>query len=103
MQILKNIQEKITDLKAPRRLHIFSIKDTKANEFNAPFFQNNHETAIRIFRTEINRAEQTNLAFLYPEDFDLYYLGHINLDTGEITDEVTLIAKGPTFKAKPTP
>lgn len=64
-------------------LKMFSIRDAKAEVFNTPFFQSTHGEAERSFRTAV-MDEKTQLS-KYPEDFDLYYLGEYDNNTGQFT------------------
>lgn len=101
--MLKDIQNalvrKVEELKNPGQdIGIFAIKDEKTGEFHPPFFQKTPQAAIRLFKTEINRAHDNNHAYLYPEDFQLYYLGTFNQVTGAINPEITAMVKGPAVK-----
>jgi hypothetical protein len=62
-------------------LKMFTIRDAKAEVFNTPFFQKTHGEAERSFRSAC-QDEKTNI-FKYPEDFDLYYLGEYDDQTGK--------------------
>lgn len=81
-----------------RELSIFAYKDEKTGEFHPPFFQTTPQAAIRLFRTEVNRPGDNNLAYLYPEDYSLYYLGTFNQATGKIEPQNELLIKGPAVK-----
>lgn len=81
-----------------RDINIFSIKDTNANTYQPPFFQRTPEAAIRLFKLEVNRADQHNLVYQYPEDFELHYLGTFNEETGEIKAQHQLIASAKQLK-----
>lgn len=85
-----------------REIGIFAVKDEKTDEFHPPFFQTTPQAALRIFKTEINRVHETNQAYLYPEDFSLYYLGTFNQATGKIEPETELLIKGPAVKTPTT-
>jgi len=61
-------------------LKMYSIRDQKAEVFNTPFFQKTHGEAERNFHTAANDP-QTSLS-KYPEDFDLYYLGEYDDNSG---------------------
>lgn len=61
-------------------LKAFSIRDSKAEIFNTPFFKNTLGEAERDFST-LCKDEKSNV-FQYPEDYDLYYLGTYNNNTG---------------------
>lgn len=63
--------------------HLFSVRDSKASTFNAPFEAHTTGEAERSFRTAVTDP-QTSIN-KYPEDFDLYKLGTIDTETGIIT------------------
>lgn len=100
MSILSNIIKKAGDTlpNSGRELGIFAIKDEKTEEFHPPFFQTTAASALRLFKTEINRADPNNQAYLYPEDFSLYYLGTFNQGNGKIEPACELLVKGPATK-----
>jgi hypothetical protein len=63
-------------------LNAFSIRDSKAEAFNTPFFQKTKGEAIRSFESAVNDGKtQLNQ---YPEDFDLYHVGEWDDATGKI-------------------
>lgn len=62
------------------KLQLFSIRDAKAGVFHRPFYKPNAAEAERDFATGVN--DQKSTMFLYPEDFDLYYLGTYDEETG---------------------
>lgn len=64
-------------------LKVFSIRDAKSEVYNTPFFQKTHGEAERSFRTAAN-DDKTQIN-KYPEDFDLYYLGEYDDNTGQVT------------------
>ncbi len=61
-------------------LKIFSIRDAKAEVYNTPFYQKTHGEAERNFRTLVTDEKST--ISQYPDDFDLYYLGEYNDNSG---------------------
>lgn len=63
-------------------LKAFSVRDSKAEVFNTPFFQKTHGEAERSFR-ELVRDPKT-MPGKYPEDYDLYYLGEYDDQTGKM-------------------
>lgn len=65
-------------------MKIFSIKDLKADTFSTPFFQPTDVHAVRMFKTEVNRAEPNNMLYLYPDEYELHYVGTFNTDSGAI-------------------
>lgn len=61
-------------------LRMYSIRDAKAEIYNTPFFQKTHGEAERNFQILFNDEKST--ISKYPEDFDLYYLGIYDDQTG---------------------
>lgn len=62
-------------------VNLYSIRDRKAG-FLVPTHDINDETAQRNFAYAIQRADSMYLAF--PDDYDLYYVGQYDTDSGEI-------------------
>ena len=63
-------------------LKLFSIRDQKSEAFGTPFYQATHGEAERNFRTLVNDNKST--VSQYPDDFDLYYLGTFDDNTGKV-------------------
>lgn len=68
-------------------LKMYTIRDQKAEIYNAPFFQKTHGEAERSFRTTVGDSQTTLNKF--PEDFDLYYLGEYDNNTGQFEPNET--------------
>lgn len=64
-------------------LKIYSIRDSKSEVFNVPFIKSTHGEAERDFRSLVN--DQQSTVNKYPEDFDLYYMGEYDNNTGKLT------------------
>lgn len=64
------------------KLKAFSIRDTKAEVFNTPFFLKTHGEAERSFKNLLN--DQQSMVSKYPEDYDLYYIGDYDQDSGQL-------------------
>lgn len=64
------------------QLKIFSIRDSKGETYNTPFFQKTHGEAERTFRELAN--DEKSIVNKYADDFDLYYLGEFDTDAGSI-------------------
>jgi hypothetical protein len=62
-------------------LKMYSVYDQKAEVFNPPFFQNTHGQAERSFRQTV--SDEKTMMNKYPEDYDLYYLGEYDDNTGK--------------------
>lgn len=63
-------------------LKIYSIRDSKGEVYNTPFFQRTEGEARRNFMDLVN-DEKSRIA-KYPEDFHLYHIGEYNDTTGKI-------------------
>lgn len=61
---------------------LFSIYDNKSRAFQAPFVHSNESTALRALAGSIGERPGDMLA-KYPEDFELFYLGTFDDNTGE--------------------
>lgn len=61
-------------------LKAFSIRDSKAEIFNQPFFKKSHGEAERDFMQLVR--DQKSTVWQFPEDFDLYYVGNYDDQTG---------------------
>lgn len=61
---------------------VFSIRDIKGETYHSPFFKQTHGEAERDFRTVVNDDKST--INKYPADFDLWYVGEYDTNTGEL-------------------
>lgn len=64
------------------KLVIVSIKDRAADAFGRPAYVATEGVAIRQFMDEINRGDTESQIYQHPDDFDLYYLGTFDDNTG---------------------
>ena len=64
-------------------LKMYSIRDAKSEIFNKPWFAITHGEAERNFTAAVN-DEKTSL-HNHPEDFDLFYVGMYDDNTGKLT------------------
>lgn len=64
-------------------LKVYSIRDSKAEAYNPPFFKHSHGEAERDFATLAN--DEKSMVAQYPEDFDLYFLGEYDNISGKIS------------------
>lgn len=64
-------------------LKMYSIRDSKGEIYMQPMFQKTHGEAERTFKQLANDDKTTICKF--PEDYDLYYLGEYNDQTGKIS------------------
>lgn len=61
---------------------VFAVKDRLADVFGQPFQQANKGAAIRAFTDSVNAVGDTNMLNKHPDDFDCYYLGTFDDNTG---------------------
>lgn len=73
-------------------MRLYAVKDIKAAKFDRPFPLINDQVCIRSFRVMCNNKE-TEFG-QYPEDYDLYLVGELNEDTGELVSNVQFITNG---------
>lgn len=64
-------------------MRIYSVKDTLAGEFMAPFASVNDATAQRSFEQSFEKTPE-----YVRKDFELWYLGNYNSSDGKIFFEV---------------
>lgn len=60
----------------------YSVKDLKAAAFAPPFFLGRDEVAVRTFSDAIK--DPTHPMHQHPGDYELYYLGEFNDETGQL-------------------
>lgn len=70
---------------------LFSLKDTKAGEFAAPFTCPNDNVALRLLDSSVNGNHDTDL-YRFSSDFELWKLGDVDSKTGVITSNVVYMA-----------
>ena len=56
-------------------LRLYSIYDSKAEQFSPPQVHHNDMLALRAFESLVN--DDKTLINSYPEDFSLYYIGNL--------------------------
>lgn len=65
------------------QLKMFSIRDSKSEIFNSPFYAKTTSEAERSFRQLTNDPKSTISQF--PEDFDLYEVGTYDDNSGKVS------------------
>jgi len=63
-------------------LKMYSIRDSKGEIFHPPYFKRTHGEAERDFSTLA--SDQKSGVGQYPEDYDLYYIGQYDDQTGKV-------------------
>lgn len=61
---------------------MYSIRDSKAEIFYPPMFQKTHGEAERTFNKMVQ--DEKSMISQYPDDYDLYYIGEYDDQTGTI-------------------
>lgn len=61
---------------------MFSIKDAAAEIYHPPFFKGTHGEAERDFKILVDDKQSTLHKF--PQQYDLYYLGTYDTNTGKM-------------------
>lgn len=81
-------------------MQVYTVKDKVAEIHNTPFFQISHAVALRAFRESCLDDRDGNLLNSNPQDFELYYIGTYDDETGLVTSLNTpeLLASGEKFK-----
>lgn len=65
-------------------LGIYAQRDNKVG-FMQPSLDHNHKSAIRNFKLGLATAHGESIMGYAPEDFDLYYIGTFDTETGVIS------------------
>lgn len=78
--------------------NIYAVKDKKAEAFIPQLITHSHDAVAVRFFTDMLRDPQTALA-KHPEDYDLYRLGQVDLDQGNINSEPQFIVAATTILA----
>lgn len=67
-------------------MQCYAVRDEKAGCFFTPGFAKNQHDAVRSITQEVNNP-QSNLC-LFADDFSLYLLGVVDINTGELTKHI---------------
>lgn len=74
------MRQSISTKEKKMQLKVYSIRDRKTEVYNTPFFQKSHGEAERSF-TSMSMDTKSTIN-MYPEDYDLYYIGEYDTDKG---------------------
>ena len=66
-------------------LRLYSIYDSKAEQFSPPQVYHNDMLALRAFESLVN--DDKTLINTYPEDFSIYYVGNLGDSDGRYYTE----------------
>lgn len=77
-------------------LTVIAIRDTAVRAFNTPVYVPTIEVGMRSFYDEVKREAPDNQMNKHPEDFELWYLGQYDNESGRHVDEdnVRILARG---------
>ena len=71
---------------------MYSIYDSKAEQFNDPFIAATHGVALRIFASHVANPE--TIWAQYPSDFTLFYVGEFDPEKGAMHKCATPVSLG---------
>lgn len=76
-------------------LRLYSIYDSKAEQFSPPQVYHNDMLALRAFESLVNDGKM--LINTYPEDFSIYYVGNLGDSDGRYYTESSDEARVPVL------
>ena len=79
------------------KYNIYSVKDTVTGEFGSPYLGKNDAEAIRGFEYGVT-TPSTHIIYTHSRDMQLFKMGELDINTGEITSKVEFLASGSEFK-----
>lgn len=84
------------------RFFAVSIRDRQADCYTPPMFSQSLGMAERGFRDQVNRADENNVIYKHPEDFELFHVGYYDDNTGAFESVVppSQIAVGSNLVSK---
>lgn len=84
-------------------LKLYAIRDSKGGMYKPPFTQQAHGEAERSFKMMADNQE--SMVGRFPEDYDLYYLGKFDDQTGKFQtlDTPEHMMKAIDVKSRPRP
>lgn len=65
------------------RVKLYSVFDSKLVQFSAPFSHLTDDSALRWFGDQVNDPQSGGWN-KHPEDYNLFFIGEIVADTGEL-------------------
>lgn len=65
----------------------YAVKDLAQNAFGNLMLMPSHGVAIRSFSDEVNRKAEENQMYQHPGDFELWFIGEFNNETGHMETE----------------
>lgn len=68
-------------------MKLYSVRDIATGTYANPFAQQSHAAAIRSFKQLANDKQSQNMVAQFPSDYELYYVGRFDQDTGRLEEE----------------
>lgn len=97
----KEIMANLEKMKMPEKTYkkLYSIKDLKGGYFT-PFATENDLMALRLFADDVNNPKSA--MFAHPEDYEIWKIGVMCYETGEITSILEYLARALDYKKQET-
>lgn len=73
------------------KTQVMAVYDTAQECFGRPFFCRRAAEGVRMFAAEVNRKDENNLLYKYPEQFHLYSLGEFDEETGVFSGKSEMV------------
>jgi len=83
------------------KLNAYAVRDSKADKYNRPYFIGTHGEAIRAFADACRK--DGNVMAEHPEDFNLYFIGTFDEESGELDSVKPLHLASALDGKKPVP
>lgn len=74
-------------------MNVYAIFDLAAQTYGNPFYMANNAIAIRTFHNEVKRADDTNVMYTNPADFELWRIGIWDNEQGNFLNDKERIAR----------
>lgn len=68
----------------PSITRYYAVFDETAQSYGPLIPAGNDALATRLFRNEVNRVDTTNLLYLYPDEYSLFFLFELDHDEGRV-------------------
>ena len=82
---------------------MYAYLDTRTNKFDIPVFCRDEIQAKRKFQLDVLANDRQSVIGTFTKDFDLYYLGEYNVESGEVECIKELVVTGIDLELLLTP
>lgn len=80
-------------------LYVCAVRDSAMQAYSRPMFVPAPGIAVRSFTDEVNRQDKDNQLFNHPDDFELWFLGRWDEESGMFIDpEIRCLARAKDVK-----